>query len=691
MAFSSDDLLKFNQLFEQAMSDPATRASLKVKLDVPSPSPAQPSVPEPREVNKILEDKVYRRCDKYTGVAGTWQEWSFNFINATSGVNKTIGLILERIGQQCETQLTPDNLRKVVSDEICQKHGAELFGVLCSLTGGDANGVVRGILAKHNMRCGFAAYFMLNVRFNPKTPARALQFLHTVVNPNPIKDVRFIPKGIEDWEARRSVMEHEFGEKLSDRMAAAIVTAMLPLEFRDMIYQAQGAKDVIYEEVRDKVLSVAGCRIESAQPTPMDVGAVGKEEWGGDSAAEADKVNEEINQIKGNGKGSQCYRCGGYGHMAKTCGTPAPVKGDPKGQGKGGSYGDGGKGGKGYPKETRECYNCKKMGHLSKDCWAKGGGKAKGKGVNGVEAAPEEIGGVWMIAGVEGAQLTPLQANELWRNNSLTDTQISNYWNDLWSESEDEELGEEEDEAPLAGPPGIVTDIGETWKQTESIDETLGETKISKFDLLFRGKVTPTKVAQLPTVFEVVDDDEKVNDDDENVNDDDEDVSDDDEEWKNFKKAHGWDELEVCIIEVNGIRSEGPKVKIAIDSAAAESVCPWEWAEQFPVKPVAQGQEQSFVNASGGPIKHYGEKKVALLAKGSTGMERTIGLPFQACDVKRPLAAVWRICEKGNIVQFGPREADNFIQNVKSQEKIMLQKERGLYVMEASLVTDSPF
>ena len=232
MAFASDDLLKFNQLLEQALADPAARASLKVKLGVSTPQPSA----EAREVTKALEDKVYRRCDKYTGVAGTWQEWSFNFVNATSGVNKAVGLVLERIGQQCETQLTRDNLRKVVSDEICQKHGAELFGVLCSLTGGDANGVVRGILAKHNMRCGFAAYFMLNVRFNPKTPARALQFLHTVVNPNPIKDVRLIPKGIEDWESRRSVMENEFGEKLSDRMAAAIVTAMLPLEFRDMIY-----------------------------------------------------------------------------------------------------------------------------------------------------------------------------------------------------------------------------------------------------------------------------------------------------------------------------------------------------------------------------------------------------------------------------------------------------------------------
>ncbi len=119
-------------------------------------------------------------------------------------VNKTVGLVLERIGQQCETQLTPDNLRKVVSDDICQKYGPELFGVLCGLTGGDADGVVRGILAKHQMRCGFAAYFMLNVRFNPKTPGRMLQFLLTVTNTPSVKDVRLIPRAIEDWEAKKA-------------------------------------------------------------------------------------------------------------------------------------------------------------------------------------------------------------------------------------------------------------------------------------------------------------------------------------------------------------------------------------------------------------------------------------------------------------------------------------------------------
>ena len=187
MVFAAEDLAKFNALLDQTLADPNARDSLKARL----------GAAEPKAVNKTIEEKVYRRVDKYTGTAGTWQEWSFAFVNATCGVNHDVGKALERIGHQCETVLTPENLARCVDEDTRQKHGPELFSVLCGLTAGDANSVVRGILAKHNMRCGFAAYFMLSVRFNPKTPARALQFLHTVVNPTSIKDVRLTPKGIE--------------------------------------------------------------------------------------------------------------------------------------------------------------------------------------------------------------------------------------------------------------------------------------------------------------------------------------------------------------------------------------------------------------------------------------------------------------------------------------------------------------
>ena len=59
-----------------------------------------------------------------------------------------------------------------------------------------------------------------------------------------------------------------------------------------------------------------------------------------------------------------------------------------------------------------------------------------------------------------------------------------------------------------------------------------------------------------------------------------------------------------------------------------------------------------------------------------------MSLCFQVKDVKKPLVAVHRICEKGNRVCFGPKEQDNFIQNVNSGNQIYTRKQRGSFVVD---------
>ena len=50
-----------------------------------------------------------------------------------------------------------------------------------------------------------------------------------------------------------------------------------------------------------------------------------------------------------------------------------------------------------------------------------------------------------------------------------------------------------------------------------------------------------------------------------------------------------------------------------------------------------------------------------------------MALAFQVADVKKPLISVRRIVEKGNLVSFGPKPEDNFIENRTSGDRIALK------------------
>ena len=64
------------------------------------------------------------------------------------------------------------------------------------------------------------------------------------------------------------------------------------------------------------------------------------------------------------------------------------------------------------------------------------------------------------------------------------------------------------------------------------------------------------------------------------------------------------------------------------------------------------------------------------------------GMTFQAAPVKKPLGAVSRIAQKGNIVQFGPKAEDCFIMNVNTGEKMFMELEKGTYVINVDFVVN---
>ena len=86
-------------------------------------------------------------------------------------------------------------------------------------------------------------------------------------------------------------------------------------------------------------------------------------------------------------------------------------------------------------------------------------------------------------------------------------------------------------------------------------------------------------------------------------------------------------------------------------------------------------------------MEHYGEKKVCCEFD---GLSTPVSMKFQVSDARNPLASVARITEHGNIVQFGPKDEDNYIFNPRTEEKAMMRRKGRKFVLDASFVTRGP-
>ena len=85
---------------------------------------------------------------------------------------------------------------------------------------------------------------------------------------------------------------------------------------------------------------------------------------------------------------------------------------------------------------------------------------------------------------------------------------------------------------------------------------------------------------------------------------------------------------------------------ITIDSAAEESVCPQKWAESFGLQAV--DRPLKLVNASGGRIEHFGRSSVSCNPENCDG--RTMEAKIEVSNVRKPLMAVARVVDAGNVV-----------------------------------------
>jgi hypothetical protein len=140
--------------------------------------------------------------------------------------------------------------------------------------------------------------------------------------------------------------------------------------------------------------------------------------------------------------------------------------------------------------------------------------------------------------------------------------------------------------------------------------------------------------------------------------------------------------LEINVVEGERGVVKKRKGKVTIDSGAEVSIWPAShvaWENVVPTKESEMGI--GFVAANGSRMNNYGGTQVTFEKNG-----KIKAMNFEVTDCKKPLASVAKIVDKGNKVVFDQDES--YIINKATGEKIVLERERGTFVMVVDFEVD---
>ena len=634
----------------------------------------------------------FKNLKIFSGDAKDFEEWSVKFRSLVAAADTRVNKLMKAVEADCtEEELEKGKYNELIPEfgqddaEFIVKTAAEMYNVLLNITTGEANAVVRRSLGS-----GWLAWKRLTSSLNPRTLASGIKSISAALNPQRIATASKADAVVDEWEDKLVKLQTEYSQVLTSKMKVAVLYSMMPKDLQERVLDAcavawDGTSEAdagqLYEKVKAQIKNLAKARREMQGPKPMEVDRITNswadwsEEWdGGWGDADEptakdddhDHNHEEANvQYIGKGDGKSkgkggfqgnCFVCGEFGHSQWDC---RKGKGKGKGFGKEGYKGfgkDGYKGNFGYKGFGKDGYK-----GFGKDGWyGKGKGNEYGKGGPTLQRACFRCGAT----------------DHLLKDCPKNQDKI-------------QQVQQEEEPEIL-----FIGNVRNDWKHAPMKIGLPG-----KIDVPHRAPVASHNR------FRVLEVDQEDNDEEGNVFAVSAEVP--EQVWEieryhvNGGKAGEGNRTDPRALEVSAATTEGEEVAfvravekgdrmlnfgkgdIIVDSAADESCWPVGQGDAYPT--LTSKKDLKLRTANGGEMRHYGEKHITFRYRGGENKD-PVGLKFQVTDVKKPLLAVRRLVEKGNVVVLSDVEGESYIMNKEAKVRIPIVKKGGSFVIEAEFV-----
>ena len=569
---------------------------------------------------KGLDERKFKEVGVFGGSEEQWKEFALKFKAVAKETNPLIFEALKWAEGE-ENELTETDLDIKFGDQGTEV-AVTVYNRLIHHLSGPALEMHQTVLEEN----GLEAWRTLSKRYDPMTSMRGLQLMMKVMLPPKIGKNQDVQGMINRWEGYIHTLKRDFKEDVSDMMKIGILIHMMPDQLQDTILQAADRK-AEYKHIKEKVVTLVDARARLRDPNAMDIGYTGgpdnnhnnnnNNSYNNNPYAPGEPDHDGHEELGAVTEDTQCYRCGGYGHLSSLCATPKG-KGKGKSKGKGSGLKGKGKGFKGdFKGKGNPCSHCGKQGHTPATCWT---------------LHPE----LWSQR--RAYALEEEEENEEFEVGML-ECQVCD---DSWSEvrgcrnlspeqkPQQEPQQQYQQQQPTAirvpGPPGL-----QLINKFEALAEDEPEQELAIGGLEIEDKMRAVNVVkkEVPKV------------------------------QKKLVKA--------------GVG------KITVDSGAAESVMPKAMlGNETLVAGAAKLAGVKYVAANGARMDNHGEKQVRFKCQEGGALNK---ITFQVTDVAKPLASVSRILDKGNTVVFSRTKGGSYILNEKTGGKIPLVEEKGTFVM----------